>query len=156
MRSILQVLCVVFVMCCLNACSHVNQETAQKLDEPPFIQEESMTSSSSNQVVDEYVEKIDPTIEFHLLTEETAKEFGAEKSMQDDPGFLKWIVTFHQIPGDAPYSLQEKRIAQSDLEAFEPLKGEAQEFRILKAKIYGEPFHVVVSSRGYLPGEKYD
>jgi len=149
MKFIARMSFVVFVMCCLSACYHVSQDIAQNQEEPPYI-----CWFNSAKVADEYVEKIDPTIEFSPLTEKLMKELGVKSPLESYPGFEKWIVTFNEIPGDPPYSLQGKRCVQSDPEGFAVVSGVPNSFELLEAKIFGNPVRIPICSVGYLPGEK--
>ena len=101
----------------------------------------------------ECVERIDDRIEIINVTEQWAKEMGVIDFFQADPGFTKWFIKFHDIPGNPPYSLQQKRLIQSDPDRFFSIPNPSSE-SILESKNRNSPVGLMVSARGYLPGEK--
>ncbi len=101
----------------------------------------------------ECVERMDNGIEIIDATEQWAKEMGLTDFIQADPGFAKWFIIFHDIPGNPPYSLQQQRLSQPDPDRFFPLPGPSSE-SILDSKNRNSPVGLMVSVRGYLPGEK--
>jgi hypothetical protein len=101
----------------------------------------------------ECVERIDDRVEIIKATEQWAKEMGVIDLFQADPGFTKWFIKFQDIPGNPPYSLQQKRLIQSDPDRFISLPNPSSE-SILESKNRNSPVGLVVSARGYLPGEK--
>ncbi|MBX9744503.1 MAG: hypothetical protein K2X08_04760, partial [Chlamydiales bacterium] len=108
---------------------------------------------SAKMEFNDYVERIDPTIEFILLTPQVAKDYHIEEWLEKDIGFSKWIVIFNEIPGKPPHSLQEKRVFRLNPERFHPLPfPELADMLALKKQ--GTTFWFIVSARGYLPGEK--
>ncbi len=104
--------------------------------------------------LNDYIEKIDPNIEFLPLTPQLMANLGIENAAQIDAGFSKWLILFNEIPGEPPYQLQEKRILQFKRDTFRPLKGVPESSEIAQAKKLNEPIRIGFSSRGYLPGEK--
>lgn len=107
---------------------------------------------SAKMECNDYVERIDPTIQFVPLTPQLAKEYHIEEWLEKDIGFSKWIVVFNEIPGEAPHSLQEKRIFRLNPEHFYPLQLPVADMLALKKQ--GTTTWFIVSARGYLPGEK--
>ena len=101
----------------------------------------------------ECVERIDDRIEIINVTEQWAKEMDVIDFFQADPGFTKWFIKFHDIPGNPPYSLQQKRLIQSDPDRFISIPNPSSE-SILESKNRSSPIGLMVSVRGYLPGEK--
>ena len=101
----------------------------------------------------ECVEQLDIGAEVIALTEQRAKEMGLTNHYQTDPGFAKWCVLFHDIPGNPPYGFEQKRLLQPLPDLYYPLPGSSPE-NILISKHWNQPAGVVVSARGYLPGEK--
>jgi len=101
-----------------------------------------------------HVEKIDPMVQFRLLTQELAEELGAEKYLQNSPEFSQWVISFNKIPGKAPHSIQEQRVFLQEYDTFKPLQDAPQVSQILKAQTLGEPVHMIVNACGYLLGEK--
>jgi hypothetical protein len=98
------------------------------------------------------VDRIHTGVEIIRVTEQWAKENGVLDLYQADPGFTKWCILFHDIPGDPPYSFQQKRLLQPNRNQYYPC-GYAEE-NILASKNCNMPAPLMVSSRGYLPGEK--
>lgn len=100
--------------------------------------------------LDDYLIRKDPSIGCEPMTEALQKKFNCELF---DPGFSKWLITFHEIPGEPPYIMEQKRTTQRDGNTFET----AELFTprdILKAKIFKMPYQFFISARGYLPGEE--
>lgn len=98
-------------------------------------------------------EKFDAGVEIILLTEQAAKEMGLMAVYQTDPGFAKWCVFFHEIPGSPPYTFQQQRLLQPLPDRFYPCQGPSSD-KVLECKNRKMPTGIVVSARGYLPGEK--
>ena len=94
------------------------------------------------------IEKIDEGVELIKVTKEWAEEKGLMAIYENDPGFAKWFVVFHDIPDTPPYSLEQKRLLQANRDYYYPCLGTTPEDTITV------PTGMMVSVRGYLPGEK--
>lgn len=101
----------------------------------------------------EGVERLDAGVEIIAITEQWAKKMGLMDLYQTDPGFAKWCVLFHDIPGSPPYTFQQKRLSQSLPDRYYPCPGPSSE-NIIECKNRNKATGLMVSSRGYLPGEK--
>ncbi len=101
----------------------------------------------------EYVERLDAGVEVIAITEQWASEMGLMDLYLTDPGFAKWCVLFHDIPGSPPYAFEQKRLSQSLPDRYYPCPGPSSE-NILECKNHNMPTGLMVSVRGYLPGEK--
>lgn len=101
----------------------------------------------------ECLERLDGGVEIIAVTEQWAKEMGMMDLYQTDPGFTKWCVLFHDIPGNPPYNFQQKRLSQSLPDRYYPCPGPSSE-NIMESKNCNMATGIMVSSRGYLPGEK--
>lgn len=111
---------------------------------PPIKQEE----------LHDIIEKIDPSIQFLPITPKLASALEIEELLEFDTGFSKWLLVFNEIPGEQPYELQEKRILQPNPNVFRHLEGVPQNDEIIDAKNRKKPITIIVSGRGYAPGEK--
>lgn len=101
----------------------------------------------------ECVEQLDAGVEIIAMTEEWAQQMGVMDLYKIDPGFDKWCVFFHDIPDNPPYILLQKRISQDLPDCYYPCEGMSSE-NILTCKNRKVATSVIVSARGYLPGEK--
>lgn len=101
----------------------------------------------------ECVERLDAGVEVIAITEQWAKKMGLMDLYQKDPGFAKWCVLFHDIPDSPPYTFQQKRLSQSLPDRYYPCPGPSSE-NILGCKNRNMATGLMVSARGYLPGEK--
>src|SRR5579863_8097415 len=95
------------------------------------------------------VNRTDKGVEIIPVTDQQAEELGVIA----DPGFAKSCVLFYDIPGDPPYSFQQKRLVQQVPDHYYPSAGPSSE-NILGAKNRNRPTGFIVSARGFLPGEK--
>ena len=127
-------------------------ETKEPLKEPASQSIDQATKLPVSQYDDFLIQK-DATISFQPLTEELAKKLGAMEYYRRDSGFSKWLITFHEISGGHPYQVQMKREHRDDFANFETLKT-CLSSDILNAKIERQPYKMIVSARGYLPGEE--
>ncbi|GEM_PF-3948575 len=137
----------------LKASSHIADKEENKASDtlkPPAYTE--LAVDKENKSV-ECVQPFDTGVEIIAMTEEWAKEMGLIDHYRIDPGFEKWCVLFHDIPGSPPYTFQQKRISQPLSNRYYPCSGPSSE-DILESKNYNIPTGLVVSTRGYLPGEK--
>jgi len=101
----------------------------------------------------ECVDRLDAGIEIIAMTEQWAENMGLLDCYQQDPGFTKWCVLFYDIPGNPPYTFERKRLIQPLPDHYYPCPSPPSE-AILKFKNCNKPVGLVVSARGYLPGEK--
>ncbi len=101
----------------------------------------------------DFVERLDTGVEIVAITEQWAKEMGLMELYLTDPGFAKWCVLFHDIPDSPPYTFEQKRLSQSLPDRYYPCPGPSSE-DIVESKNSNMPTGLVVSARGYLPGEK--
>lgn len=99
------------------------------------------------------VEHLDVGAQIIPVTEQWAKERGALSFYLNDPGFDKWFVSFHDIPDTPPYTFQQKRLFQLDPDRYYPIAGPLSE-NVLLAKKLNREIGIIISARGYLPGEK--
>ncbi len=102
----------------------------------------------------ECVERLDAGVEIIALTEQLAKMMGLLDHYRTDPGFAKWCVLFHDIPGSPPYTFQQKRLSQLVPDRYYSCAGVPSSEDILESKNCNMATGLVVSARGYLPGEK--
>jgi hypothetical protein len=102
----------------------------------------------------ECVEQIDSGIEIINVTEELAMKMEMMDLYYTDPGFAKWCILFHDIPGDPPYSFQQKRLLQPLADQYYLYSSALSPEKILDSKNRNLPACLVVSTRGYLLGEK--
>ena len=140
-----------FFILLLNVGCNVKDPPKSSNESKPLAGEESSKQEKSKLL--ECVEQIDAGIEIVSLTEELAKRMGLTDYYQTDSGFAKWLVLFHDIPGNAPYVFEQKRVSQPVSARYYPCAGPSSE-DVLKSKSCNIPTGLVVSARGYLPGEK--
>jgi hypothetical protein len=95
-----------------------------------------------------------PPVTIEPFTEQLMKELHLEYLAKTDVGFEKKLVLFHEIPGDPPYSMQQRRVLQSNPEMFIPFNCGLSPENILKSKQIEQPVALWISARGYVPGEK--
>ncbi len=95
----------------------------------------------------------DPTVGFLPLTKELLKEPCLSEWVHFDPGFEKWVLVFHDIPGEAPFSFQIKRAAYFKPEKFVIDERAIQSEEVALMQKNGGAVRVVLSARGFLPGE---
>lgn len=96
---------------------------------------------------------LDAGVEIIPINEEWARQKGVMDLYQTDPGFAKWFVSFHDIPGSPPYAFEQKRLMQALPDRYFPFESNSSE-DILRCKNSNKPIGFMVNSRGYLPGEK--
>lgn len=113
----------------------------------------SLTQSTEKSKSKESVNQIDNGVELVSVTEEWALKMGMINHYKTDPGFTKWCVLFHDIPGNPPYLFEQKRLVQRIPNFYYPIPDPTSEV-ILESKNRNKPTAMVVSARGYLPGEK--
>lgn len=101
----------------------------------------------------ENVEQINDGVEIVKVTEQWAEKMGLMDLYRTDPGFDKWCILFHEIPGTPPYSFQQKRLLQQLPDRYYNIKGPTSE-NVIECKNRDTPTGMMVSARGYLPGEK--
>jgi hypothetical protein len=101
----------------------------------------------------ECVKCVGAGVEIIALTEQSAKEMDLIQHYRTDPGFTKYCVLFHDIPDSPPYAFQQKRLAQPQPDRYYLCPGPSSE-NILECKNHNMATGIVVSARGYLPGEK--
>lgn len=138
------------VLCLLTLVSMLPCEAQRVLDK------ESPVAASAKSPLFEFEDSIvskDPTVQLEPLTEEMLKRPEFAGWTEADPGFQKWMITFHEIPGKPPYAFQQKRTAQRDSNAFMPVEG-LSPMEILKAKLTNKNSFFMLSVKGYLPGEE--
>ena len=129
----------------------IAEETDKASDRLKPPQDTDLVLDKENKSV-ECVQQFDTGVEIIAMTEEWAKEMGLIDHYRTDPGFEKWCVLFHDIPGSPPYAFQQKRISQPLPDRYYPCPGPSSE-NILESKNYMAT-GLVLSARGYLPGEK--
>jgi hypothetical protein len=71
----------------------------------------------------ECIEKRDVSIDCILLTRQTATELGLLDAYLKNVEFDKWLILFHDIPEDPPYSFEQKRLLQKDPDRYFPPEG---------------------------------
>lgn len=148
--QILQMVCVYFIALLSAGCNVKYPEKISSAIQSPEHMEP--VADRENKLL-ECVEQLDAGIEIIAMTEQWAKKMGLMDLYQTDPGFAKWCVLFHDIPGSPPYALQQKRLLQSLPDLYYPCSGPSSE-NILASKNSNKATGLVVSARGYLPGEK--
>lgn len=101
-------------------------------------------------IKDLMIECSDQTIRCEVLSSKLAVEGKELKKQLRDPGFLKCLISFHEIPGHSPYSILMKRGNGE----FVPCSGREDAMSLAVSKIMKTPFFYLVSAKGFLPGEK--
>ncbi len=109
--------------------------------------------NSEDYLTQDCIVQIDNGIEVIKVTKEYAEKNKIIDLYQADPGFVKWLVLFHDFPGAPPYFFEQKRHLKPPPDHFSPCKGTSSEV-ILEAKKDNKPAGLLVSGRGFLPGEK--
>ena len=71
-----------------------------------------------------------------------------------DLEFDKWLIVFHDIPESLSYSIEEKRLLQEEPDSYHPHPKAPSSSSISACKKFHRPAGLVLSVRGYLPGEK--
>jgi len=140
-----------YLILLLTVSCNAKQSSESSNKSEPSKHENCLTDTKSK--LQECVEQSDAGIEIICVTEQWAAKMGLMDLYQMDPGFSKWCVLFHDIPGNPPYSFQQKRLLQPLPDRYYPCQGPCSE-DILKFKNRNKPTGLMVSARGYLPGEK--
>lgn len=100
------------------------------------------------------IDRMDAGIEVIQMTEELAKTLEITNFDQCDPGFTKWLFSFNVIPGNPPYSLEQKRVFQPVFDCFYPIQNGVSSEEIHYSKSNNKPVRLLLSARGFLPGEQ--
>jgi hypothetical protein len=100
----------------------------------------------------EYISQIDPGVEVFPMTIKWVEEMGLPILYMLDPGFAKWCVLFDSIPENPPYEMQQKRIIQEAPDQYYTCTNSNSE-SIKRCKNAGKSTAMVISAKGYLPGE---
>jgi hypothetical protein len=124
----------------------LNMNLSQSLATKDHVDKESETKDDVDQNA--------TGVEIIEVTEQWAKERGLMDLYQTDPGFVKWCILFHDIPGNPPYSFQQKRLSQPLPDRYYSCQAGLSSDAILESKNCNMPTCLMVSARGYLPGEK--
>lgn len=126
---------------------------------PPTSSNESPLSNDAEHTADQKSESVQRTnqtdagIEVVSVTEQWARRAKLMDLYRADPGFAKWCILFHDIPDNPPYSFQQERLLQALPDHYYPCQGPSSE-TVLESKNSNMPTGIMVSGRGYLPGEK--
>jgi hypothetical protein len=139
-----------FIVLLIAGCNIKHPEKVSYTLKPPERAE--VVADNENKQL-ECVERLDAGVEIIAMTEQWAQQMGLMDLYQADPGFDKWCVLFHDIPGSPPYTFQQKRLSQALPDRYYPCPGPSSE-NILECKNCNMATGLVVSARGYLPGEK--
>jgi hypothetical protein len=139
-----------FILLLSTSCNVKQPEKVSDKPKPPGYAERVADNEKKSL---ENIERLDEGVEIIAMTEELANQMGVMDYYQIDPGFAKWLVLFHELPGSPPYEFQQKRLIQPKHDRYYLCPGPSSE-DILKAKNSNEAIGLVVNTRGYLPGEK--